>query len=432
MSEAHEYAGVQFPGRQEVQTVMAELERQKRDRKDLVVNTKDLELREVDNQLVLQVNGAERHMVPMSRRVWSQVLSQRLGIRMTDRFYKWLMFGTQTPFGREGSKTFTDKAQRKTIEVHRNWDTLQALVNDYFHKEKEGVMVRMLKDQSGHLYCRALLSDRYEVVPNADFFYAIVEALQDAGAQVWHARLSEDKFYGYAVAPHITAEVNTERAFDPGDGWKSRWYGKKNDVMNAAMAFGNSETGDGGIFLANAILRRVCENYCVWHDIVSRTHLGKRHEMDRLLSDETIRERNKLFFMKIKDYVRGTFNVLEFQKLVDSLNGATKDAVEDPEKAAEALQVCYDMSEERKAAIRNLFIKNQDMSRYGLIQAVTEYAHDKKVDPDAGFDLERLAPELLGADMERLYKKAEALKKARAKASEPAVASAAAVGVDIE
>lgn len=399
--QEHVFAGCKFPGRHRIGEILVELERQQKCRKDLVIASDKLRMRVCDGEFLLIVPVPKREplMVPLSNRAHVQ-LAQRVGLPMRTRLYYWLARGTQNPDGKNGVK-----------QAKRNWDVWANLVNAYLEREKNNMLVRLLDTADGHTYCRALLSDQYKIVPNSDFFYAIVDKVKEAGAEIWHARLSEDKFYGYAVAPHISGKVSTDRSFDPGDGWRSRWHGKEGDVLNAAMAFGNSETGEGGIFLSHAILRRVCENYCVWHDVMARTHIGKKQAADVMLSAETIAKQNEVFFMKVGDYVKGTFDAEVFQQMINQLDGATHDEVRDPEQAANALQLVYDLGEERKAAIRNMFIRDMDNSRYGLINAVTRYAHEHEADPDKGFDLEKLARDLAYSDMDSLYKKAAKVEK---------------------
>jgi hypothetical protein len=404
----HIHAGVSFPGRQAVSTIMAELERQKKERKDFLINSKNLEFKIIDRQILLKIDPGkgDNMLVPMGRRGWTQ-LAQWMGLRQSDRFYRWLAFGHQNPSGL--------KAHQK-VDPDRNWGTWVDLINDYMHTEKEQRLVRCLADTDKQVYCRAMLSDKYNIISNADFFFCIVEALDSVGAETWHARLSEDKFYLYAVAPGITGQISTDRDFDPGDGWKSRWYGKEGDVMNAAVCAGNSETGEGGCFLSSAVLRRVCVNYCVYHDLVSMTHVGKRYDpTDVLLSDETIRKRNDFFFSKVTDLTRNSFDPDRFQQMLDNMNKATKDVVDDPERAADVLQYCFDISEDRKARIRDMFVKEQDGSRYGLANAVTAFAHDDKLDADVGYDLEKAATELFKGNMSAFYEKAEKVKKEREK-----------------
>lgn len=408
----HVHAGVSFMGRQAVSTVMEELERQKKERRDFLINSRDLEFRVVDRQILLKVNPkkGDNLLVPVNRRGWTQ-MAQWMGLRQSDRFYKWLAFGSQMP---------SSTRKKHQVEVDRNWGTWTTLLNDFMHTEKTQRLVRCLADTNGQPYCRAILSDKYKVIPNADFFFCIVEALQKVGAEVWHARLSEDKFYLYAVSPGITGQISTDRTFDPGDGWASRWYGKEGDVMNAALCAGNSETGDGGVFLGNAILRRVCANYCTYHDLISMSHVGKRYDpTDVLLSDETLQKRNDYFFAKVTDLSANAFDPDRFEKMLNEMNGATQDVVEDPERAAEVLQYCFDISEDRKASIRDMFVKEQDHSRYGLANAVSAVAHSEKVDADTGYKMERMATDLFKGRMSAFYEKAEKVKKEKERKKQP-------------
>jgi hypothetical protein len=381
--EQHTFAGITFEGRRQIAEVLTEIERQKKGRIDQVLRSDRIEATCLDNEFLFRVQGSrDTYLVPVTKRVHTQ-LAQYMGLRMTDRFYKWLSNGDQ------------DYDEDKPEENRRNWKVWTGLINDYLKDRKEYRLCRLNTTPEGQTYMRAFLSDRYKVINNADFFYAIAEKLQESKAELWHARLSEDKFFGYAVAPGIAGQITTDRTFDPGDGWQSRWYGEKGDAVNAAVAFGNSETGEGGIFLKQAVLRRICVNYCVWHDIVAQTHIGKRNDADVLLSQETLDKQNEVFFLKIRDLVAGSFDAERFQDLVDSMNEATRERVPDPDKAAEALVLVYNISEERARNIRNLLVRSGDLSRYGLAQAVTEEAHKTSLPAEAGFDLEKLGGDLL-------------------------------------
>jgi hypothetical protein len=402
--ESHSFAGITFPGRPAVGEILRELERQKEQRKDFTVRSDKLEAKVLDGQFLFAIQGPkEKYLVPMTRRVESQ-LAQWMGLPQRSRYYQWLSGGAHAP---------NPKATASERAAH--WGFWRDNVNDFLHTEKAHRLVRLMDTPNGETYFRALLSDAYKPMLNADFFYAITDKLVEAKAEIWHARLSEDKFYGYAVSPGIAGQVSTDRTFDPGDGWTSRWYGKEGDTFNAAMAFGNSETGEGGLFIKQAILRRVCANYCVWHDVVNKAHIGSRRKEEAMLSNETLLKMNEVFMLKIRDYVQATFNPERFQNLIDSMNGATKDAAADPDKAVEALALVFpEIGEARKNQIRNLFVKEGDASRYGLAQALTNVAHANDLDPDQGFSYEQLGATLIAeTTMDGLYAKAEKLEKER-------------------
>jgi len=421
--ETHVYAGLAFPGRCAVADVLKELERQKAARKDAVIRSDRLTLQIFDNQLLLRtpVQGFDQ-LVPMNPRAWSQ-LTSLIGLPKRTPLYNLLMTGARADSG---------KRRRNAKDEEFNpcvyWPTFTTMVNDILQTEKQPLLVRLMNDAQSQTYCRALLSDQYKIVPNDAYFFSIAEKLMEVGAEIWHARLSDDHFFGYAVSPGITGQIATDRTFDPGDGWTSRWYGKEGDVYNAAMAFGNSETGAGGCFIKQAILRRVCQNYCVYQDVVNLAHIGRRMGEELMLSEQTIMAENQVFFMKIGDYVSGTFDPERFQKLVDAINNAASDDV-DPAQAetvAENMMLVYDISQERMAQIKRHFYAEGDYSRLGLANALTRHAHVETHEAEVGFELEKLGADVLSTDLDKMAKRADIVRKEKAKAARTEAATAVA------
>lgn len=406
--ESHSFAGCQFPGRKGISEVVQEIERQRKARKDFIVNSSKLEMKVIDDQMLLEVPApGERLLLPATRGVFSRI-AQDMGIRQTDRFYKWLTLGTQA-----------NKASERH-DIRKNWKVWAGLINDYWRTEKEGKLVRVMEKPKEGPYCRALLTDKYKIIDNADFFFNIADRCMDMKAQIVHARLSEDTFYGYAMAEGISGQVSLDRTFDPGDGWQSRWYGEEGDVCNAAMAFGNSETGAGGCFLKKAILRRICQNYNIWHDVVAKTHIGRRMELDTVLTAETLQKQNEVFFLEIKDHVASVFDPVKFQEMIDVMNNATRDEVREAEVAVEAINLCFDLGETRKNILREHFLRNLDNSRFGLANAITQMAHHDSIDADKGFELECVGTEVLNTSMLALIGRADVLAKSKAKKKEDA------------
>lgn len=406
----HEYAGITFTGRKAIAEVLTELERQKEARKDVIINTSKLEFRVTDNQFLLQINAPGRQLVPVTHRALVQ-LAHFMRIRMSDGFYKWLSEGHHSPGTRNALH----------IDPKRNWTTWCNLLNDWFKAEKFNMLVRLMAHTGGQVYCRALLSDKYQIIPNADFFYAVADAIKDLkpggkSVEIWHARLSEDRFYLYAVAPGIAGQVSTARAGNLGGAYSNRWTGQAGDVYNAAMAAGNSETGEGGCSLSQAILRRATETYQIYQDVINKTHVGKRNDVDQYLSDQTLKDRNSYFFGKIRDLVKRTFDPELFQDMINAMNGAAQDEVADADVALEAVAVVYAISDERKKEIRNLFIRSCDNTRYGLASAMAEAAGKDTLNPDTGYSLENSAADLvLNSSMRHVHEKADKLRKDKRK-----------------
>jgi len=428
--EEHVYAGLAFPGRKAVGEVLQELERQKKARKDAVVRSDRMTLQVADGQMLLRApfQGGDQ-LVPLNNRAWGQMLAF-IGLPKRTPLYNLLTRGAKPDSGKRRRKPKKANGEAETFDARMYWSTFTNMVNDILRTEKQPTLVRLMDDPNGRTYCRALLSDQYKIVPNDAYFYAIVEKLQEAEAEIWHARLSDDHFFGYAVAKGITGQISTDRTFDPGDGWTSRWYGKSGDVYNAAMAFGNSETGGGSCFIKQAILRRVCQNYCIYQDVVTKTHIGRRRDEEMLLSEETIMAENKVFFMKIGDCVTGTFDAEKFQALMDAINGAAQDAVNpaEAETTVENMMLTYELPQERINEIKRHFYQEGDYSRLGLANAVTKYAHESEHEAEVGFELEKLGADVVGSTLEKMAKRADIVRKEKAKAAkaEPVAVAATA------
>lgn len=291
--------------------------------------------------------------------------------------------------------------------------TLYDRLKDDGHGDLNGHLLRELMDRTptdkcfllrtmdGHV--RAVLSDRYKLIDNADLFFLAAEVFQGAGAELWDARLWDDGFELHGVAPHISGEVTLDRTFDPGDGWQSRWVGGEGDVHNAAVRVRNSETGHGSCRVDMSILRRVCANLCVWSDGVSVIHAGGKIAEGVIKSDRTKELESEVVWSTIRDAVTTAFDEKRFSEYIERLNAATQVELPcEPRHAVDALAASLDLSVERKDAILAQLLQTGDRTKFGVIQAVTASAHDAA--PAIATELEELGARLLDMhDQEFLY-----------------------------
>jgi hypothetical protein len=378
-----EYPGIKYPGRMKVKEIFEELQWQAKNYEDYVLPTSKMVLvPNAEHGFVLDfcISDKDTRSVPLSRRAVLQI-AQWIGLPTNSRLYKRLRWGTDNV-----------KARRTGKVSDRFWATLLALVNDHFRLLKSRKLVRLLKDHDEQWYVRALMSDAYKIIPNDQLFMVAAEKIKTQEAEVWDARLSEDAFYLYAVAPGISAQIRTDRTFDA----EGRWVGDAGDAVNAAVMLRNSETGQGGCEVCPAIVSKVHGSYFVSHNSLSVRHVGKRHKMDMLLSSATIRKENSLIFDQVRDYIESTFNPDKFQEFVDTLNDATQDELEDPAGAAEAVRLVYDLSEERKNSVIAWLLESGDKSRYGLAKAVAREAHDNdRLGADEALHMERVSSDLI-------------------------------------
>jgi len=413
-----EFAGPQYPGRQEAGQVFAELERQAEHYRDFSVSTRSMELKlHEEHGIVLHFapDQAVRDVgigvdMPMSKRAWVQ-LAQWMGVPTNSLFYKRLRWGFTT-ISKRNNRAGSD----------RFWQTWINMVNDHFKIVNSQKLIRTLKRADGEWYVRAFLGSTYLVIPNNQLFLAVADKLKEAEVEFWDARLSEDSFYLYAVAPGVSAQIRTDRPWDKN---YKRFIGDDGDTANAALMLRNSETGQGSCEVCPAIVTGMSGAYFVKQNALSMRHVGKKHEMDSMLTDETIKKRNSVVYDEVRDYCAAVFDMDKFQAFVDQVCDATQDEIDDPVKAVEAVAGIYDLSETRKDEITKWIFKSADRSRYGLACAVTKEAHDNpNIGADEAAKLEQVAGALIeeqtAVKLAKQYKKkaeddayAQAVKTAR-------------------
>jgi hypothetical protein len=278
-------------------------------------------------------------------------------------------------------------------------DVIGNLFRDLLQRDSRRFLIRTLDGNA-----RAVLSDRYRILDNADLFFAAFETFKEVGAEAWKARLWDDGFELFATADHISGEVTTDRTFDPGDGWASRWHGESGDAHNAAIRIRNSETGNGGLGVNFAIMRKVCANFNVWTEGVSQVHIGRTNDADGILySDETREQESKAIWMKIRDCIKTGFNADKFAEYIAKLNGATLDVIQKPTEAVDNFVKAYAISEERRDSILEELLSSGDRSRFGLCQAVTSTAHklDAAGDASTASQFEAIGAELIETDSDK-------------------------------
>lgn len=324
------------------------------------------------------------------------------------------------PLGKSGDMPVSDTAESqlasrldipikyiRKLRANSHGDLAATNFSTLLERDKRRFLVRTLDSN-----VRAVLSNGYRCLDNGDLFFTSVEAFKAVGAELWTARLWENGFQVFGVSPGLTDRVTTDRPFDAGQGWTSKWEGTDGDVHNAAVSIHNSETGRGGLDVEPALYRRACKNGLVWGDTYGRIHIGGRNKVDGLLqhlglgepgdgaeffSEETLKSKDRVIWMEIRDVIKGAFDPERFAAYIAKLNGATTLEITKPEKAVENVAAEFELSDERRAQILAELLGSGDRSKYGLIQAVTYSAHaaDSEARPDEAAALEEIGADIL-------------------------------------
>lgn len=241
-----------------------------------------------------------------------------------------------------------------------------------FREAPEQKLVRTMDGRA-----RAFLSGRYRPLDNHDLAEAILPTLMEMPElRIESTQITESRFFLKAVFPRIQQEVS------------------KGDVVQLGVAISNSEVGAGALSVHPLVFRLVCLNGMICPDHGQRKyHIGRkadeRDEAYEVYTDRTRNLDNAAFFSKLRDTVRASLNALTLQAIVSKM----RDAKEQPIHAQLAPQIVelvgdkFGHQEGTRAGILGHLISGGDLSRYGLMNAITRQSQDE-VDYDTATRLE--------------------------------------------
>lgn len=328
----------------------AELDRQRKARKDYIADTRNLEVATTDGITLLSVGFEESRDPFKLNELAHQQIASRLQIPY--RYYQKM---------REEYPTLLDEN-----------------INSWFMKTPERRMIRTLDGS-----VRAFLSDRYRRLDNLELCSAVLPIIQEMkGAEIISCDVTEAHMFIKVINKKLKAEVEI------------------GDVVQAGMVISNSEVGLGSLKVEPLVYRLICRNGMIVKDFAQkRYHVGKQIESEEaayeIYSDETLQADDKAFFLKVQDTVRCAVDESKFMLTVDRLRQAKQEFTgNDPVKTVEVLADKYILNQNERGSVLRHFIIGADSSKYGLIQAVTRASQDVDAYIRAT-ELERLGGELL-------------------------------------
>ena len=255
--------------------------------------------------------------------------------------------------------------------------------------------------------CRAMLSNRYNILDNYDVLLTALKAIKDMGVnvEIREAKVTEQRMYLYIVCPEIEiqAEELLKGYLDNQD-----TKGRGNGIISG-LCISNSEVGMGTFEVSpRAQILRCLNGMIDRKSAVKRVHLGAKMDTSVINWSEGTKSKNYELIMEMtKDAVKTFLSKDYLGNMVNRLQAAKGMEVQHPTGLIEHL--AKDMgivSEEQKASILNYFIKDGDHTGLGVVHAITRSAQNQ--DADTRYDMESMAfqvlPKLKGYDKPVLSK----------------------------
>jgi hypothetical protein len=251
-------------------------------------------------------------------------------------------------------------------------------VNEWFRREPERRMIRTLDGNA-----RAMLTDRYQRIDNEHIAEVVLPVLAETpGIRIASAEITERKLYIKAVNERVRQDV------------------KVGDPVEAGVLITNSEIGFGAVSIAPLVHRLVCMNGMVVADQkYRRNHVGRRADASEavyeMLSDETRRADDHAILLKVRDIVKAALDEARFAMTVGKMReAATGEKMQDPVRAIEELGKAMGLAETEKRGILHHLIEGGDLTKFGMLNAVTRAAQDVE-SYDRSTDLEAVGGRIL-------------------------------------
>lgn len=325
----------------------AELERRAGNKKDYILDTRKITM---EDNATLSVQNGERHNLAANDVAHRQIASR---LEIPAKYY--------------------DRMRAEAPAM------LATNVNHWLQSDPSTRMVRTLDGK-----VRAFLSDRYNRIENEEIAQAALPALlEQDGVQIISSSITETRMYIKAIFTKVQGEV------------------KKGDIVQAGVAISNSEVGLGAVSITPLVYRLVCTNGMILQDSkFTARHVGGRvlesEDVREMLTDETLKADDKAIMLKVRDVVRASFDEARFARQLEAMQGATQQKIEgNPVEAVKVLAKKNNLSEFEQGSILRNLIEGADLSRWGVLNAITATAKEELLSYDRATELETLGGSFL-------------------------------------
>jgi hypothetical protein len=375
-------------GRGSLKELVAELERQKDSRHDVVIDTRQLQIGrhgDTNAPMLMPRAGCDRNTfewfdvdgIPISDSAFGQVCG-RVGVEVPVRF---------------GRKLWSEEP-----------GICSGLLSDLMLERPKRWLVRILDGR-----VRAVLSDSYQPFDHFDIAFKAMEVAREHDAEVIECSLTEQAMNLKLVRRDLWDKVDEVRV-----GEKSGWYagglgnqehlGKvyartRGDMpggpgtVHPIVTIRNSETGHGALSSRAGLLRAVCFNLATVETVIQQVHLGQKLDPG-VYGVETRKLETQAAMAKTRDGIAGAMTPEVFKRMVAKAQAAQDTPVDATAAVDFAVSEAVISQESRDALLAHFLGGDVDHTAYGFAQSVARYAQDVE-NGDSATDLEAFAGRII-------------------------------------
>jgi hypothetical protein len=264
-------------------------------------------------------------------------------------------------------------------------------INEWFTRYPAPRMIRTLDGNA-----RAFLSDKFSPdMENEDLAQAVIPVLMDLNLDIMSCDVTDRKLYIKAVDKKVTRELaKTGARFGDGGHTIVR-------VVSPSITISNSEVGHGALSIQGGVYDQFCSNLAAFGErSMRRAHVGGKHAIEdgalyAMLSDKTRKLDSAALWSKVRDVVKGVFEIAAFDALVGKIEGSAADKISgDVVKVIDLSTKRLGLREDEGKSVLRHLIEGGDLSRFGLYNAVTRMSQDVE-SYDRATELERIGAQVI-------------------------------------
>lgn len=230
---------------------------------------------------------------------------------------------------------------------------------------------------------RAALSDQYRRIDHSDVAEALFPVLGSIpGVTIRSSALTDTHMYVKATCPRIRGEVVGQEVV-------------------AGVFIQNSEVGIAKFSIRPFVETLGCENGMTitrkGDGMMDQPHRGAHMESDsdgNIITEEARVAQDRAFMMTAREAVRTAMDEFRFRGLVSDMERAASDLLENPRATVGTLVDKHSLADHEGRGILAYLAEGGDLSRWGVISAVTRVAEDAE-SYDRATELEVLGGEIL-------------------------------------
>lgn len=270
-------------------------------------------------------------------------------------------------------------------------DLLETNVNQWLQRKPSPRLIRQVREGEGTLpsVTRAFLSNRYRRMDHNKQLAAVLpelmEQMQNTSLQVVSSELTERRLYLKAVFPRLTGEV------------------KRGDIVQYGFELQNSEIGEGKLKLTPFLYRLVCLNGMILPSELAnvklaKAHLGRAQDEGVLdyASDEALEADDHALALLLRDTLRAFMDQDRWTSVLTTLRtAAISSETKDPIAAVAAIAKSYQLPQMESNEVLKNFLRDGDMTKWGMANAITAVANGDAVSYDRAAELETLGGRII-------------------------------------